>query len=916
MPGEHRIRSGSTITGMKKIAFRARERLSFLKGSVALVLMWPILGLLLSVLLWFLVLSKIADDREAVETAAIRDAAVLAGAYADHLTRTVEQIDQITLLIKYEWEKSHRALRLEDLLTQGVFPATQFTFVTIIDRNGVPVTGTLPLKKPTSVVDRDYFRFHLQSKSNALVISKPTTGRVSNRTVIQFTRRLNDADGAFDGVVLISTSPAYFASFHDGTNIGKNDVLATIGKDGVLRMSSVGRGIDGAAGEVMRTAPPATLLAPGSLRTQEWFADRADRFVAWQPLSAYPLVALVGLSAEERLAPHRAAWAAYRNMAIAGSLGMLLFAIVATLLSTRLAWRKRQKEEVQDAYRIATEGGNDGFYMLRAIHDKGDRSDEVIDFEVVDCNERGASFYGMTRVQFIGQRSSKLNSPAHFPIVLRTYCNAMETGLYEDELKVPSESPVKVEWIYRRLVRYGSGLAITIRDITEAKAHERELWNMANQDALTGLPNRNWMMGFLPAKLDEARRSGGMLALLFIDLDDFKNVNDAHGHSIGDELLQAAAQRIKSLLRPDDHVVRLGGDEFTVILEHIVGPAEPAQVAARITEAFARPFDLSRGPNSVGASIGISVFPRDGGDIETLLKNSDIAMYHAKGEGKGHFHFYAPSLSIQLKARLDTERALQTAIEQRQFVLHYQPRIGTLNGDLRGMEALVRWMHPERGLVPPLEFIRLAEQTGQILKLGEIVLEQACTQIVQWKAMNLPLVPISINVSPYQFNHGNIRDMFSSYLGRYGIDPSLVEIEITESSMMDEHPEVARELAAIRTLGIKLLVDDFGTGYSSLSQLQRLDMDVLKVDRSFTSELGKTTEGEVFFRAIVSMAHALGMSVVAEGVETGEQLQVLQALCCDEIQGYFISRPVPADEAKAFLRKRYLTPLHAVTSMR
>jgi diguanylate cyclase (GGDEF)-like protein len=900
---------------MKKIARRVKEELAFLKGSIALVLMWPILGMLLIAVLWISVQSKIDADREARENEMRRDATVLAAAYADHLTRTIEEIDQITLLLKYEWEKSHRTLMLEDLLAQRIFPASQFTFVTIIDRNGIPVTGTLPLKKPPSVTDRDYFHFHAQNDSNALVISKPAMGRVSMRPVIQFTRRLNDAAGAFAGVVLISTSPTYFASFRDGANIGKDGLLATIGKDGVLRMSSVGSSNDSATGTVLQTVPPATLTAAGSRRTRDWFADGADRFVAWQPLSAYPLVALVGLSADESLAPYRASWAALRNVAIVGSAGLLLFSVVVTLLSVRLAWRKRQKEEVQDAYRIATEGGNDGFYMLRAIRDKGDRNDEVIDFEVVDCNERGASFYGMTRVQFIGQISSRLNSPAHFPVVLRTYCNAMETGLYEDEIKVPSDSPVKVEWIYRRLVRYGNGLAITIRDITDAKAHERELWNMANQDALTGLPNRNWMRGFLPAKLDETRRTGGMLALLFIDLDDFKNVNDAHGHSVGDELLQAAAQRIKSLLRPDDHVVRLGGDEFTVILEHVVGPAEPAQVATRITEAFSRPFDLSRGPNSVGASIGISVFPRDGGDVETLLKNSDIAMYHAKSEGKGHFHFYAPSLSVQLKARLDTERALQIAIEQRQFVLHYQPRVGTLNGDLRGMEALVRWQHPERGLVPPLEFIRLAEQTGQILELGEIVLELACAQIVQWKAMNLPMVPISINVSPYQFNHGNIRDMFSRSIERYGIDPSLVEIEITESSMMDEHPEVGRELAAIRALGIKLLVDDFGTGYSSLSQLQRLDMDVLKVDRSFTSELGKTKEGEVFFRAIVSMAHALGMSVVAEGVETGDQLQVLQALCCDEIQGYFISRPVPADEAKSFLRKRYLTPLHAVKSL-
>jgi diguanylate cyclase (GGDEF)-like protein len=897
------------MTGISKLARRTRGRLAFLKGSMPSLLIWPAFCLFLIAVLWWSVLSRIGGERDETEAAALRDAGLLARAYAEHLARAVQQVDQITLLIKYEWEKSHRALQLEDLLEQGVFPASQFSFITIINRNGELMTGTLPFRKQPGTIDRDYFRFHIDNPANTLYIGKPTFGRVSRRTVIQFTRRLNDASGAFDGVVLVSAVPSYFAAFHEGSNIGSAGVLAVAGRDGALRMASVGGNTEGKAAEVLKEVPAAALGAPGSLRTRGWFTDGAERFVAWQPVSGYPLVAIVGISAEERLASHRAAWNGFVSLAIAGSCGLLLFAGVATFLSIRLAWRKHQKEEVQDAYRIATEGGNDGFYMLRAMHG---RDGTVIDFEVVDCNERGASFYGMTRTQFIGQRSSKLNPPEYFPVVLSTYCRAMDMGVYEDEIHVPESSPVKVEWIYRRLVRYGTGLAITIRDITEAKAHERQLWTMANQDALTGLPNRNWMMSFLPARIEEARGARRMLALLFIDLDDFKNVNDAHGHSVGDELLQAAAHRIKALLRPDDHVVRLGGDEFTVILQDVASEHEPAQVAARITEAFARPFDLSRGPNSVGASIGISLFPRDGADIEALLQNSDIAMYHAKSEGKGNFHFYTPSLSVRLKARLDMESALQRAIEQREFVLHYQPRIGAQNGDLRGLEALVRWQHPERGLVPPLEFIRLAEETGQILELGEIVLEQACAQIVQWKAMNLPLVPVSINVSPQQFNHGSMCDLFGACLLRHRLDPAMVEIEITESSMMDEHPEVARELAAIRALGIKLLVDDFGTGYSSLSQLQRLDMDVLKVDRSFTSELGKTSEGEVFFRAIVSMAHALGMSVVAEGVETGEQLQILQSLSCDEIQGYFISRPVPADDAQALLRKRFLMPLHSV----
>lgn len=595
-------------------------------------------------------------------------------------------------------------------------------------------------------------------------------------------------------------------------------------------------------------------------------------------------------------------------LAFAAASGLFILALVSALLTARLAWRRQQGDEVRDAYRLATEGGNDGFYMLRAVRD---RSGTVIDFEVVDCNVRGASFYGLTREQFVGARSSRLNSEAHFPVLMHTYCSAMESGFYEDELEVPKESPIKVKWVHRRLVRFGTGLAITFRDISLLKAHERELERMANEDTLTALPNRNWFAQFLPLALEQARQARSRLALLFVDLDNFKNVNDSLGHSAGDELLRAAADRLKTLVRPGDHVVRLGGDEFTVILNPVQGRDEAAVIASRITDAFGLPFDFGRGKNAVGASVGISLFPEDGADTETLLMNSDIAMYHAKAEGKGHFRFYEASLSERLRVRLETERALQEALEQDQFILHYQPRVSTISGEIRAMEALVRWQHPQRGMIPPLEFIPLAEETGLIVKLGERVLEQACAQIVRWKAMQVPLVPISINVSPYQFSHGDIRNVFSAVLARHGLEPGMVEIEITESSMMGEEAEVSAELSALRALGIKLLVDDFGTGYSSLAQLQRLDMDVVKVDRAFTAELGKTAEGEVFFRAIMSMSHALGMSVVAEGVENEAQLRVLQALSCDEIQGYFISRPVPAEQAQQLMQRRVLLPSQA-----
>ncbi|NDP57902.1 MAG: EAL domain-containing protein [Oxalobacteraceae bacterium] len=580
-----------------------------------------------------------------------------------------------------------------------------------------------------------------------------------------------------------------------------------------------------------------------------------------------------------------------------------LTAMTATWLWSFRAWHRYQKNEVRDSYRMATECSIDGITILMAVND---RHGKTIDFIISDCNNRSGLFYGVDAKTLIGMRLSEVTAAPYFPETMKAMRSALQTGYLEDELRGRASHPNEPQWMHRQLARTGTGIAMTLRDISEKKIHERELWRMANEDGLTELPNRNWLTGFLPEAIRQARLAGRLVAVLFIDLDDFKDVNDTLGHSAGDELLRVAARRLQSILRPGDHVARLGGDEFTVILSSIADRHAGALVAQRIIEAFATPFELGHGTDTVGISIGISLFPDDGHDASDLLKNADIAMYCAKTAGKNRARFYESRMSAALTARVDIERALQCAIEHNEFVLFYQPRINAASGQLLGLEALVRWQHPERGMVPPLEFIAIAEETGMILALGELVIEQVCRQIASWRDAGLPVVPVSVNVSPRQFDKGNIKILFATYMLRHRIDAGLVEIEITESSMMGEEEELSHELRTIRALGIKLLLDDFGTGYSSLSQLQRLAMDVLKVDRAFTSELGKTTEGEVFFRAIVSMAHALGMTVVAEGVETVEQLRILQELDCDEIQGYLISRPVPANEIPALLLQPYL----------
>jgi diguanylate cyclase (GGDEF)-like protein len=482
---------------------------------------------------------------------------------------------------------------------------------------------------------------------------------------------------------------------------------------------------------------------------------------------------------------------------------------------------------------------------------------------------------------------------------------AMEQGLYEDDVQVTGESSLKMRWAHLKIVRSADELAITLRDITESKAHVAELERRSNEDVLTGLPNRSWAQRYLPRAVEQAGKGGSMLALLFVDLDGFKKVNDTAGHAAGDELLKNAARRLKEAVRPHDHVVRLGGDEFLVIVEQIEQKTDAGHIAERVVLAFKESFRLPQGAHSVGTSIGISTYPSDGTDTETLLHNADIAMYSVKTSGKGNYHFYDRKFYESLRARLQQEDELRQAIQQDQFLIYYQPRIDLIAGTTCSMEALVRWAHPSRGLLEPLEFIPLAEESGLILSLGELVIDKVCAQLAKWVQSGQSVVPVSVNVSSRQFNELDIANLLAASLARHHVDPALVEVELTESSMMGDSTEVSRSLTAIRKMGVKLLVDDFGTGYSSLSQLQRLDFDILKVDQVFTTELGRTERGKVFFNAIITMAHAIGMRVVAEGVENEVQIKILKSLLCDQIQGFYISRPLPPSEAQPVLPERF-----------
>ncbi|HWT71567.1 MAG TPA: EAL domain-containing protein [Oxalicibacterium sp.] len=878
----------------------------FARLDLQLVACWALVALLLIGLLWSAIFSKLDSDRKMLEETASRQALSISQAYAQYLARTLEQLAQLSKQIKYGWEKSGGTASLEEMSRKGVFDIPQFASVAIYDAAGKPVTTSIQVRRPFTITDREYFQFHKTHRENVMRIGPPAIGRLSGKKIIQITRRLEKVNGQFAGVLVIGIVPDYFTLFSDDPILGKGGILAFVGEDGIERMSKFSR---------EQIDSPSLLAMPvgdgneiGSVQPgAHLFSDGKTRFAATEKIAGYPFYAMVGLSRDDVLLPYQRNRTMYMRIGFASTAIILLFAFAAALMSLRLIWRRQQTAAIRETYRIATEGGNEGFYIILP---RRDRNGFIEDFEIVDCNEKGAEFFGVSRDRFIGKTVSAFCFDEHFSQSMQAYRSAMQSGFYEDDYRVPPGSPMQAEWLKRKFVRSENGLAVTLRDISESKRHEREMSRLATEDGVTGLPNRHWLMTYLPKALAQAQSNGTMLAILFIDLDDFKNVNDTLGHSAGDQLLREVATRLRAALRSSDKVVRIGGDEFTVVLEAIHNEENVANIALAINQALQQPFDLVRSTglhkSRIGASIGISLFPRDGQDVETLIKNADIAMYAAKNSTKGRFRFYDQHLYDKIKLRLDTEQELLQAIRDDQFVVHYQPRVDAHSGVMIGMEALIRWQHPSRGLLAPQHFIGLAEENGMINAIGEIVLEKVCAQLAAWRSQGIHPTPVSVNVSAHQFNENRVREQIASRLAHYDIPPAMLEIELTESAMMHNSGDIFDQIAAINAMGIRIHVDDFGTGYSSLSLLQQLDMDVLKIDRAFTAQLGVTRDGEIFFSAIVSMAKALGMRVVAEGVETTAQLQILQTLACDEVQGYYVARPLPADEVTRLMGQRSL----------
>jgi diguanylate cyclase (GGDEF)-like protein/PAS domain S-box-containing protein len=560
-----------------------------------------------------------------------------------------------------------------------------------------------------------------------------------------------------------------------------------------------------------------------------------------------------------------------------------------------LTERKREQEQLAEAealFRGLVEQSLAGIYIIQ---------DRLFAY----VNPRMADIFGYTPEEMLRLGPYDIVLPEEHDrlrenIRKRSEGGAAARNIYRARRK--DGSLIEVE-VHSRPMEYQGRPALIgiLLDITEQQKAERQLNFLAFYDVLTGLANRTLFLDHLKLAMAGAKRHDTLMALHFLDLDRFKEINDTLGHHVGDLLLQSVAARLKECLRDTDTVARLGGDEFAIIQTDLEGIEGAETLAAKIMETLASPFNLDGNEVYTSTSIGITVYPVENADPEQLLKNADMAMYAAKNQGRNNFQFFSSSMNVETHHRMTLQAGLRQALERGEFLLYYQPKVSLQNGRIVGAEALLRWRAADGKLVPPNDFIPVAEESGLIVPIGAWVLAEACRQTLAWQEAGHPTLRMSVNLSTVQFKRNNLIETVTAALRESGLSPQSLELEITESLLMDNDRAALDALEWLRELGVRVSVDDFGTGYSSLNYLKRLPVDVLKIDRSFIDDIPHNSDDVAIARSIISLGHHLNLNIVAEGVETAAQAEFLLAHGCDEVQGFYFSRPVPAEEFEALL---------------
>ena len=869
-----------------------------LRPMQKIAVFWSVVCIAIVTLVWIVTVNIISSDHQKLRNAAMLEVSNLARSFAEQAEKNIAYIDQISLMLKYQWQRDGHSPDIADQYKNGMYlkllsPAT-------IDTSGTIISARSAIAMGMDMSDLPLFGIHQSSADKSLLINPicPRRGSLKNIPTIRFSRRMDKPDGSFGGIVLVSTADTYVTHFNEFNELQSGDFISLQFNKG-SQLASRAANDESIGNQFFKAMPQYQGKSGVKWELATVFADGQERFVAWDQIEDYPLRTIAAITLVNVMAPYATTEQNYMIIASALTAFLMAAAILLTIIQQRSATHKRNTEQVQHTFRLAIDGAREAFYMMLP---QMDASGKAQDFRIEDCNERAARMSGRVRSELIGKLISQIYTPEDAERMHAFLTQALKEGFFETVVRVGKVSSHKSGWFQGRAVRSGDGIAVTVRDITKLKAQEATLERMATTDALTLLPNRYWLNDHLPTALERRRIEGGKLAILFIDLDDFKKINDSHGHKAGDKALVAVSKCLRDSVRADDSVVRLGGDEFTVVINTLERIEDLERIARQIALSLDNLNSAALKGFKAHVSIGASIYPDDAQNPTALLQAADMAMYAAKSAGKARFRRYEAQMTQLSRERFRVEQKLEQAILDNQLVLHYQPRANTASGALCSMEALVRWQDPERGLVSPSEFIPIAEESNLILALGDWVALEACAQLHRWRDAGIVCKPVSINVSARQLTSANFRRTLTQSMQLHQIDHSLIAIELTESTMIGNDATIKHELNELRAMGIELQIDDFGTGYSSLSQLQTLDIDVLKIDQSFVQALNTNEEGVALCKAMISIGKTLKIVVVAEGIETPQQLQTLQLLGCDEVQGYLISPPVTAEKMMVMLQ--------------
>ncbi|ENO87025.1 bifunctional diguanylate cyclase/phosphodiesterase [Thauera linaloolentis] len=824
------------------------------------------------------------------------------------ITSSVREIDLALQLIGEQLERELRSgAGFADADTMALIALQQswlaeIAELRVTDENGMAVLGlgSAP-RECASCAGLDFFEAHRAGTDSGLIASKLVRGETPGTWVMIFSRRYERPDGTFAGVVTAVVPTSHFERLLSGLKLGPNGVALM--RD--LDMTMVARFPPSAAvaaqtGSRGGSLELSDIIASGA-GAQSFYsartADGVNRINAFRRLSLAPAFVVVGWGEDDYLAPW---WDEVRKAGVQA----LIFLLVTTLAAWQL-WRLvGASERANQRSRILLQNASDGIHITDL---QGD---------VIEASDAFCRMLGYPRSEIIGMNVSNWDARLTAREALAAIARVHEQGevctLETLHRRADGETfPVEVTSfpldLDGRPVVFHSA-----RDITARKMSEDAVKKLAFFDPLTSLPNRRLLIERLEVALRSCAYHKGRGALLFIDLDNFKAVNDTIGHHEGDRLLQEVAEILLLCVRKDDSVARLGGDEFVVMLEGLNGNCAEAvreadMVANKVLRALCRPFHLGSTEYRGSASIGVTLFGDDPQEsIEEPLRRADLAMYQAKMAGRNAVRFFNPQMQAEVSRRAEMDAGLWLALEREQFVLHYQPQV-LADGRVVAVEALVRWQHPERGIVPPTEFIALAEENGLIVPLGRWVLEAACMQLARWASdPSRADIAIAVNVSARQFRHERFVDELADILERTGAPPSRLEIELTESSLLADVESVIARMDALKERGVRFSLDDFGTGYSSLAYLKRLPLDQLKIDKGFVRDILVDPNDAAIAKMVIVLAESLGLQVLAEGVETDAQRVFLAGQGCDAYQGYLFSRPLPLEALEAYLGMRRL----------